>query len=226
MMRLGMYTSAPHRRMGHFPRQMGRKRSFDAPTNRTRSVGRSCLTLPYVDREHTLRQPTTKRYLLAFHGMMINAAFPLPSPSHANPSFHSTLLPFSLRVIYASPSSVRPHISGWGKERKERVSGGYRVSKTTLGVIKKRLLCPLSHEAPRGYLANTASTMYDRSAVYYDLCTKALSSCLDRERERESVGGVAFREILGQNRNSPKKITVQFNYNYADHSTKALVVFI
>ncbi len=78
MMRLGMYPSAPHRRMGHFPRQMGRKRSFDAPTNRTPPVGRSCLTLPYVDREHTLRQPTTKRYLLAFHGMMINAAFPPP----------------------------------------------------------------------------------------------------------------------------------------------------
>ncbi len=29
-----------------------------------------------------------------------------------------------------------------------------------------------------------------------------------RASERESVGGVAFREILGQDRNSPKKIGV------------------
>ncbi len=77
------------------------------------------------------------------------------------------------------------------------MSGGYRVSKTTLGVLKKRLLCTLSHETPRGYLANTASTMYDRSAVYYDLCTKALSSCLGRERER-AWAALLFAGSLGR----------------------------
>ncbi len=151
------------------------------------------------DREHTLRQPTTERYLLAFHGMMINAAFPPPPPpSHANPSFHSTLLPFSLRVIYAFPS-VRPHISGGGKERKERVSGGYRVSKPTLGVTKKEAsVHTLPRDAP--WLLGKYSEYYVRPlcCVLRSLHKGSFLLLGSRESGRESVGGVAFREILGQ----------------------------
>ncbi len=131
---------------------------------------------------------------------------PLPSPSHANPSFHSTLLPFSLRVIYALPS-VRPHISDGGKERKERVSGGLQGVINNPRCYKKRGSC--AHSPMRRPVATWQ--------IQRVLCTTALlcttifaqrlflAAWVERERER-AWAALLFARSLGRTKIDQKNL--------------------